>query len=292
MSPKRVLITGARGQLGTELQITTPAHFLTQAVNSNDLDIRRKDDVMGKVSEFQPDWIIHAAAYTAVDAAEEETEQAIAINVCGTEHLALAAKACKARLIYISSDYVFDGKSPRVYKTDTVTQPLSVYGRSKRDGETKVIEILTDYGAIVRTSWVYGLNGHNFVKTILRLCAEKEQLNIVSDQIGTPTWARTLAQMIWSGIEKEISGIWHYSDAGVASWYDFAIAIQEIGLERGLLKNPVVILPITSDEFPQAAKRPAFSLLDKTATWSKLQLTPLHWRSALQQMMCEMRSNG
>ncbi len=287
-SEQRILVTGAGGQLAYELERSLPEHCIAEFLSQEELDITEQADVQDVVNEYEPAWIINAAAYTAVDPAEEDAEQAARVNTWGAANLAQAAKANNARMVQVSTDYVFDGTQGQPYTPDIRTNPLSVYGNTKDDGDKQCLELLGDQVMVVRTSWVYSVNGQNFVKTMLKLCAEKPQLTIVSDQVGTPTWANSLADMIWQGIDHQLSGIWHFTDAGVASWYDFAVAIQEIGLDLGLLDKAIPILPINSEDYPQKATRPGFSVLDKSATWRELEMRPRHWRQALKQMMMEL----
>jgi len=285
----RILVTGAGGQLAHELEKSLPASCDVKFLSQDDLDITDQSAVLDKVSEYQPGWIINAAAYTAVDKAEDEPELAAQVNTWGAANLALAAKQNNARMVQVSTDYVFDGQSGEAYLPGSAVNPLSVYGKTKNDGDQQCLEILGDQVAVIRTSWVYSSHGHNFVKTILRLCAEKPQLTIVADQVGSPTWAASLANMCWTAIEREISGIWHFTDSGVASWYDFAVAIQEIGIELDLLEKAIPVLPLNSEDYPQKATRPKYSVLDKAQTWKQLGIEPIHWRQALKKMMMELK---
>lgn len=285
---KNILITGAGGQLATELQRSLPANTRATVLSQSQLDITNANGVHAAVTDVRPDVIINAAAYTAVDRAEDEAALARAVNANGAEYLAAAAAAAGARLVQVSTDYVFDGRQGAPYRPDDPLAPLNVYGLTKLEGEQACLAQLGNKALVIRTAWVYAAAGHNFVKTVLRLCAEKPELRIVDDQLGTPTWAGSLAQMIWQALENGLSGTWHFTDAGVASWYDFAVAIQEIGLELGLLQKAVPVMPISSAQFPQKATRPACSVLDKSATWEALQMQPLHWREALKRMMREL----
>lgn len=284
----RILISGAGGQLAHELAKSLPTSYQAEFLSHAELDITDQSAVHTTVSQYKPDWIINSAAYTAVDKAEDEAELAAQVNTWGAANLAMAAKENSARLIQVSTDYVFDGKSGEAYLPDSLVNPLSVYGKTKNDGDRQCLEILGDQVAVIRTSWVYSSHGHNFVKTILRLCAEKLQLTIVVDQVGTPTWAASLSDMCWSVIDNNASGIWHFTDSGVASWYDFAVAIQELGIELGLLEKAIPILPLNSEDYPQNATRPKYSVLDKSRTWKELGVEPLYWRQALKKMMMEL----
>ena len=282
----RVILTGAGGQLGWELQQCQPEQVEIFAFTSQQLDIRDKAAVLAAVEEIAPTHIINAAAYTAVDKAESEPELAFAVNADGAVHLAQAAKAVKARMIQVSTDYVFDGSHSSPYLPEAATSPLGVYGESKFQGEQRVWEILPQQSVILRTSWVYSSHGNNFVKSMLRLMSDREELGVVADQVGTPTYARTLARAVWEFCEQpQLHGIYHWTDAGVASWYDFALAIMEEAVTQGLLAAPITVKPIRTSDYPTAAKRPAYSVLDKTSSWEQLSAVPLHWREGLREML-------
>lgn len=285
----KVLIAGASGQAGSELQRTAPASAELVCFDSSRLDITDREQVLAVVGEVAPQLIINAAAYTAVDKAESEREQAYAVNATGVGHLATAAAADGVRLIHISTDFVFDGSKSSPYQPGDPTGPQGVYGASKLEGERLVAEQSDGQALIVRTAWLYSASGHNFVNTMLRLMRERDELGVVADQAGTPTWARTLASAIWAAANKpELSGIYHWSDAGVATWYDFAVAIQEEGLARGLLDRPTSIRPIRTEDYPTPACRPAYSVLDSSATCADFQIREEHWRVCLRQMMEEL----
>lgn len=286
----RVLLAGAGGQLGWELQQCRPEGVELRACGSQQLDIRDREAVTALVEEFSPEVIINAAAYTAVDKAESDQATAAAVNSEGAENLALAAKSVNARMVQVSTDYVFDGSHSSPYRPDAATSPLGVYGETKHQGELKVRSILPEQSVILRTSWVYSAHGHNFVKSMLRLMSEREELGIVADQVGSPTHAATLAQAVWGFCEKpSLHGVYHWTDAGVASWYDFAVAIMEEGLVQGLLKQPITLKPIRTEDYPTPAKRPAYSVLDKSSAWEQLSITPLHWRVALRNMLAGLQ---
>ncbi len=282
----KVLITGAHGQLGRELLHTRPAEVEPVAEDADRLDITDREAVRAFVEGERPELIVNAAAWTAVDRAEEEAEAARAVNEAGAAHLAEAAEGIGARLIQISTDFVFDGVQGTPYRPEDPCRPLGVYGATKRAGEERVLEISGGRALVVRTAWVYAAGGANFVATMLRLMAERDSIRVVDDQLGTPTWARTLAEAIWKWSERpEVAGIRHWTDAGVASWYDFACAIQEEGLAAGLLERPVRIDPIPGSAWPTPAKRPACGVLDKHRSWEELGVSPLHWREALRRAL-------
>jgi len=288
---KTVLITGANGQLGYELPRTAPEAYHCILTDKDELDITDADAVNAFVAECKLDVIINSAAYTAVDKAEDDKEMAVAINETGARNLAQVAKDNGIKFIQTSTDFVFDGKGYTPYLVDAPTNPQGVYGQTKDDGDKAVVEILGDDAFIIRTAWLYSAHGNNFVKTMLRLMSERDSLGVIADQIGTPTWANPLAQAIWQAIEENIKGIYHWTDAGVASWYDFAVAIQEEGLSLGLLDKKIPIKPLTTIDYPTPASRPAYSVLDKTTTWNILGLQSEHWRIALRRMLEELKGD-
>ena len=284
---KKILITGADGQVGSALLSSAPNGFAAVAANRAALDITDQKSVLNWVLENKPAGIINAAAYTAVDLAEQESALAHSVNAEGPRNLALAAAELSIPLVHISTDFVFDGRQATPYKPADPVNPLSVYGESKAKGEEYLINLYSEKSAIVRTSWVYSTGHQNFVSTMLRLMKEKDKLSVVSDQIGTPTSAKPLAKACWQALALELSGILHWSDAGVASWYDFALAIQEEAVQCGVLSSPISILPVTTEDFPTAAVRPAYSVLEKNLSWQKLGLTSEHWRAALRRSLVQ-----
>ncbi|MEO5364170.1 MAG: dTDP-4-dehydrorhamnose reductase [Magnetococcus sp. DMHC-8] len=288
----KVLLLGADGQVGRELRDTAPASMAVTALGRTALDITDGIALRQVVQELQPQTIINAAAYTAVDKAEQEPDAAFAVNAKGPAHLAMLAHERHIRFVHISTDFVFDGRQSTPYRPDAPTNPLGVYGASKREGERRIREIMGEEALILRTAWVYSSFGNNFVKTMLRLMRERSSLGVVADQVGTPTWAKGLASAIWKMVELSLTGTHHWTDAGVASWYDFAQAIQEEGLTRGLLLHPIALQPITTAMYPTPAVRPAFSVLDKTATWQTLGYTAEHWRVALCNMLQRIGRHG
>lgn len=284
----KVIITGANGQVGWELQRTVPADIEVIALQRSELDITNPEQVIELINRERPDWVINAAAYTAVDKAEEESDLAYAINRDGAANIAKACKRVGARMLQISTDFVFDGKQGTPYLTSSKPNPLSIYGASKQDGDEAVLKTLGEDCTIMRTSWVYSAHGNNFVKTMLRLMSEREELGIVADQVGTPTWANGLASAIWVTIQKGGAAIQHWSDYGVASWYDFAIAIHEEGTTAGLINSACTIKPIRTDQYPVKAIRPQFSVMDTSESVSQLGCESVHWRVALRSMLADM----
>ena len=284
----KVLVTGANGQVGWELQRAIPAGIELVALQRSALDITNREQVIRVITSEKPDWVINAAAYTAVDRAEEEPDLAYTINRDGAANIAEACKRAGSRMVQISTDFVFDGRQGTPYLETAKPNPLSVYGASKLAGDEAVFKALGEHCTILRTSWVYSVHGNNFVKTMLRLMSERAEVGIVADQVGTPTWANGLATAIWAAVEKGVSGICHWSDYGVASWYDFAIAIYEEGSTLGLLTTECAIKPIRTEQYPVPATRPQYSVMDKSNTVSQLEIEPGHWRMALREMLIEM----
>lgn len=267
---------------------TMPGNIAAIACTHADLDISVGEAVRDCVGRHRPAVIINAAAYTAVDKAESEPDAAQRINAEGPGHLAAAARQCGARLVQISTDFVFDGAASVPYRPDSATNPLSVYGRSKRDGERAVMEALAEQSTIVRTAWVYAAVGANFVRTMLRIMRANGAVRVVADQVGTPTSARSLAETLWRiAGTPEIRGIHHWTDAGVASWYDFAVAIAEEGAALGLLPPEITVTPITTADYPTPARRPAYGVLDKRSLAS-YGLSPIHWRQRLRAVLQEI----
>ncbi len=283
----KVLITGATGQVGRALLSTAPAGAAITATGSAALDIGDTDAVARCVQSIGPDLIINAAAYTAVDRAETEEAAAHRVNAQAVGTLAACARGMGARLVHISTDFVFDGRQTTPYAPGDAPNPLGAYGRTKLAGEAAA----GDDALIVRTAWVYAASGANFVATMLRLMAERDTVRVVADQIGTPSWATGLARALWSlAADQGRTGIYHYTDSGVASWYDFAVAIQEEALANGLLARAVPIIPIATADYPTAARRPAYSVLDTRTTIAALGAPPPHWRTQLRHMLHELKA--
>lgn len=288
---KKVLITGANGQLGRALAASVPDDYQAVVADRQVLNISDVGSVNAWINDHSPEGIINAAAYAAVDKAETESDLAKAANTDGPKNLAIAAAEHSIPMVHVSTDFVFNGKSGTPYRTDDASDPLSVYGVTKRDGEQEVLSAHEAKAAIVRTAWVYDAGGSNFVMTMLRLMQEKDSLGVVADQIGTPTYVHGLAEACWALLSKELAGVYHWTDAGVASWYDFAIAIQEEALELGILSKSIPINPLTTADFPTPATRPSNSVLDKTSTWQALGMTAPHWRDNLRTALVTLRSS-
>lgn len=284
----KVLITGAAGQLGRALQSTAPADLTITAIDVCDLDLGDSAAVTARLASERPDLVINAAAYTAVDKAENEEAMARAINAEAVGTIASVLAVTGGKLVHVSTDFVFDGTSWQAYQPADLRNPLSAYGRTKAEGE----DAAGADALIVRTAWVYTAGGANFVRTMLRLMRERDALSVVADQIGAPTWAPGLAATIWGLVAKQATGIYHHSDAGLASWYDFAIAIQEEALAAGLLERAIPVTPIATAAYPTPARRPPFSLLDCSATRDLLGDGHTHWRVNLRRMLEEEKALG
>lgn len=284
----RIFITGSKGQLGSELRSLSAdyADYTFEFTDSQECDITDAGKTKVVLAAFRPDVVINCAAYTAVDKAESGPELADAINHLAVKNLAVAAAELGFKLIHISTDFIFDGTAHAPITEAQQPNPLSVYGKTKLAGE-KAIEEFCPSAVIIRTSWVYSTFGNNFVKTILRLCKEKRQLNIIFDQIGSPTYANDLAAFILAAlpqiIAENISGVFHFSNEGVASWYDFAIAIRDLDG----LTTP--IFPIATSQYPTPAQRPHYSLLNKQKIKDTFQIRIPYWRDSLAVCIAKMK---
>lgn len=284
----RVLITGANGQLGGALQRTAPAWADINAIDVDDCDLTDVPMLRARLVVEAPDLIINAAAYTAVDKAETDEALARAINAEAVAAMVAAMAETGGKVVHVSTDYVFDGTAASPYPPAAARNPQSAYGRTKAEGE----DALRPEDLLVRTAWVYEAGGANFVRTMIRLMKEREELGVVADQIGSPTWATGLARTIWGLAERQASGTFHHSDDGAASWHEFAVAIAEEAQALGLLPRIPVIRPITTAEYPTPARRPAFSLLDSSATRAFLGDAPVPWRENLRLMLKEEAKLG
>ena len=287
-----IVVIGKSGQLAFELsrELENSAHQVT-FLGRDDIDITSSESIDATLASLSVDVLINASAYTAVDKAEEDTEACNAINTLAVKNLATFCKASGAFMVHVSTDYVFNGHKGSPYSTDDPIEPQGAYGKSKAAGEKALLEILPDASCLIRTAWVYSSHGNNCVKTMLRLMAEKPQLGVIDDQIGTPTWAKGLAEACISAAENKTVGVYHWTDEGVASWYDFALAIQELGVEKGLLDTDIPVLPIPSSQYPTPAKRPHYSVLDKqSAREAFASCKPTHWRKQLASMLDELKA--
>ncbi|MCT1403445.1 dTDP-4-dehydrorhamnose reductase [Paenibacillus sp. p3-SID867] len=285
----KVLVTGANGQLGKDV-----THLLTEAGHEvigcgrAELDITNMEQCGQVISAHNPDIIIHCAAYTAVDAAESDVDGAYHVNAIGTRNIAVSAEKMGATVVYISTDYVFNGNSETAYVEYDDTDPQTIYGRSKLAGEQMIRDFCSKW-FIVRTSWVFGLHGNNFVKTMLRLGQEKPLLKVVNDQKGSPTYTVDLAQFLINLISTEKYGIYHASNSGSCTWYEFTSAIFEEAREQLGLTITAELQPCTTEEFPRPAPRPANSVMDHLAIrLNQFEDLP-HWREGLKQFMLDMK---
>jgi dTDP-4-dehydrorhamnose reductase len=286
----KVLLAGAHGQLGTALRRAAPRAVTLVALGRPELDIAEEKSVRETLARHAPDLVINAAAYTRVDDAESAEPLAFRVNATGPRLLAEAAATLGSRLIHVSTDFVFAGERPVPYAATDVAEPGTAYGRSKLAGEQAVLAALGSQAVVVRTSWLYAAEGDNFLRTMLKLMETRDSLGVVCDQVGTPTWADSLAGALWEmAARPDIDGIQHWSDEGVASWYDFAVAIQEEALERQLLGRPIPVHAIRTADYPTAARRPRYSVLDKRATTQALGRSPPHWRVNLRAMLDSLR---
>lgn len=272
---QKVLITGANGQLGKELvELFTEKGFEVYGFGRDKMDITNQIQVQEIISTLKPDIVLHSAAHTKVDLAESEPEQAFLINAYGTRNVAVAAEEVGAKLVYVSTDYVFDGTNNEPYDEFSPTSPLGVYGKSKLAGEQFVRDLHSKF-FIVRTSWVYGKHGNNFVKTMLKLGEEKKELSVVADQVGCPTYTLDLAKSILEIVATEKYGIYHISNSGSCSWYEFAkIIFKEAGMN-------VKVNPCTTADFPRPAARPAYSVFKHMALQLNNFKTPREWKRGL-----------
>lgn len=285
----KVLIVGRTGQLATALRVTAPARYQMVALDRTQLDLGEPASVRAAVVRERPDVVINAGAYTNVEQAELEPDVAFRINGAGVGELAGACALAHARLLHVSTDYVFGDDGGAFRAPNAPTMPLNVYGASKLDGEQRMASIRGLDWLVVRSSWVYSTVGRNFMLTMLDLFRSRGAASVVCDQIGTPTDASSLAAALWAAVGRPAaSGIVHFANAGVASWYDFAVAIAEEARSLGLLDRPVSVTPLRTSEYTSRAKRPAFSVLDTASTVSAWSLPVVHWRTALRRTLAEV----
>ncbi len=292
----KVLLSGAGGQLGQALIASAPKGLELVATSRQELDLADPEACRSAVEHHQPDWVLNAGAYTAVDKAEAEPELAYAVNARAPEAFARALDEQGGRLLQISTDFVFNGTQGTPYQPEQARDPLGVYGASKAAGEAALQNVFgaEGRGLILRTSWVIGPVGSNFALTMLRLHRERNQLGVVADQVGCPTSTLNLAMACWRSLEvaaeSELPAVMHWSDAGAASWYDVAVAVGRIGAELGLIDTPAEVQPITTADYPTPAERPAYSLLDCTSTRAALELHGEHWQQALKAVLQQAKT--
>lgn len=285
----KILVTGANGQLGMELRTELENAFPSSAIfTSHDtLDITDAKAVEAFVTNNDITHIVNCAAYTAVDRAEEDKMQCARINTDAVKNIALAADAAGAKIIHISTDYVFDGTNHRPYRESDKVNPISQYGTTKRKGETSLLALAPE-AIIIRTAWLYSSHGKNFVKTMLRLGRENGEVKVVCDQVGTPTYARDLARAIVAILQSPqwVAGIYHFTDEGAASWYDFAKAIFRIAGKN------VRVTPIPTEDYPTPASRPAYSILDRSRIKATYGVSIPHWEESLADCIAALRRAG
>ncbi|MCK5831837.1 MAG: dTDP-4-dehydrorhamnose reductase [Methylococcales bacterium] len=288
----KIVVIGKNGQLAWELAKFKSDEIDIICLGRTDVEITDKESLKETLIQCAPHAVINASAYTAVDLAETEQDAAYLINATAVGNLAEVCADLSVHLVHVSTDFVFGGKNGVPYLPNEPYEPLGVYGESKAQGEKLMTQIMSDQSCIIRTSWVYSSHGNNFVKTMLRLMAEKPELGVISDQIGSPTYAKGLAKACFTAAVNKVTGIHHWSDAGVASWYDFAVAIQEIGLSKKILDKAIPIKPISTKDYPTPAKRPNYSVLDKTSLVDAFpELSLVHWRAQLNEMIEEVKTN-
>lgn len=286
----KVLVTGGSGQLGSEVvQRLQRADYQVIAPYRNDMDFMQPDTLGQFIAHTRPDYVINCAAYTQVDKAEDEPEAAFTVNRDAPGRLAAAVADTGGRLLHVSTDFVFDGKQERPYRESDPAHPLSSYGRSKLEGEETVMRALPG-AVILRTAWLYGINGHNFVKTMLRVAQAGKPLRVVDDQTGSPTWAADVAAVIHRLVDSDTGGVYHYTSAGSTSWHGFACAILEEAAETGFDIRTRDVEPIPTTAYPTPAVRPAYSVLDTGKIESLLSLSIPAWRDSLKKMLEELHT--
>lgn len=287
----KIIVIGKSGQLAWELsQLSSEEHEIV-CLGRNDIDLQDVSIISARLQEYQASGVINASAYTAVDKAESDVDNAFMLNAKAAGNLASACKDLTIPFVHISTDFVFHGDKGSPYLPADEINPLGVYGASKAQGEQFIANVYPERSCIIRTSWVYSTHGNNFVKTMLNLMNTKPDLSVISDQIGSPTYAKGLAKVCIASLTDHINGIHHYTDTGVASWFDFAVAIQRMGLELGLLDKKIPIKPITTAQYPTPAKRPHYSVLDKSSLENALpELKFSHWQEQLHTMMTALKA--
>ncbi len=287
---KKVLLIGAKGQVGQELQVTLPYLGEVISIGREELDLTNSEKIGQLIREIHPDYLVNAAAYTAVDKAETEPDLAYSINSIAPKIMAESAEKIKTKFLHISTDYVFDGRKNTPYLETDLTNPLGVYGQSKLRGEEE-IKTVNSQAIILRTAWVYGSYGKsNFVKTMLRLGKEREELKVVVDQVGSPTWAKDIATAITHLLINVDNppGIYNFTNSGVASWFDLTKAIFEEAKISGIPLKIQRVIPITTAEYPTPAVRPAYSVLSGQKISQQLGYIPPYWRDSLKAMLNQL----
>ncbi|MFP4068382.1 MAG: dTDP-4-dehydrorhamnose reductase [Spirochaetaceae bacterium] len=290
-----IWLTGSAGMLGTEVGAELERRGIPFRATDREVDITAPEAVRAFFGAYRPEGVINCAAYTAVDRAEEEPESAWRLNVLGPENLARNCAERGAVLVHVSTDYVFDGRGTVAYGEDAEPNPVSVYGKTKAAGEKRVVALLREH-ILCRTAWLFGLGGNNFVATMLRLFAERDEVSVVSDQRGRPTYARDLASVLVTLLELGGSaapwGVYHCANAGETSWYELAAEIHRQAVVRGLVSGECRVYAVSSAEYPSAARRPANSVLETGRLESVLGHPLRHWKSALADYLDEVEAAG
>lgn len=289
---QKIIVIGKSGQLAKELNCLNKSEANIEIIcfGRNELDITNIASIKSLLQQSGIIAVINASAYTAVDMAESNAKDAELINHIAVSNLAKVCSDLTLPFVHISTDYVFSGDKGTPYLSNDPTDPNNVYGITKAAGEKAILKEHPEQSVIIRTSWVYSSQGNNFVKTMLRLMEEKDELSIIDDQIGSPTWAKTLASACVYALKNKITGVYHWTDEGVASWYDFAKAIQSAGLKKGLITKKIKIKPIPSEVYPTPAKRPHYSVLDKVETREIFKgINNEHWELQLNAMLDDLK---
>lgn len=289
----KILVIGRTGQVAQSLKATQPSALDITYLDRHQCNLLDVHGIQNALDSQGADLVINAAAYTAVDLAEDEPDTVHAINAQAPAIIASWVRQQNARLIHLSTDFVFDGTATEPYQPEQPTNPIGEYGASKLAGERAILDAAPDRAMIIRTAWVYSESGHNFVRTMLKLMAERDEISIVNDQTGSPTSARSIARMIWSLVEKDRfnNGIFHWTDNGVMTWHEFGLAIQQEALETGLLERRIPVHAITTSEYPTPARRPSYSVLDTTALEKLISATAEDWRSNLREVLTLLASS-
>jgi dTDP-4-dehydrorhamnose reductase len=283
-----IWLVGDKGMLGSDVAAALRDSGLEFAGTDRELSILDPEALASFASARKIDWIVNCAAYTAVDKAEEDFEAARRLNAEGPENLARLARSIGARIVHLSTDYVFNGRGERPYREDDPVDPINAYGRSKAEGEARLNSACPEF-VILRTAWLYGVNGPNFVHTMLRLMRSREKIGVVADQRGSPTWSVDLAAAILRILASSSPryGFYQYTDGGETTWYEFALAIRDIGLEAGVLERVCAVDPLTTDQYPTKARRPAYSVLSKDAIVRDYGVEIPDWRISLRRFIFE-----
>jgi dTDP-4-dehydrorhamnose reductase len=286
----KILVTGSTGQLGHEtVKMFRTSGLDITGMDRSGLDFRQPENVKKLIEVFSADLVINCAAYTKVDMAEQEREEAFIINRDAVKALAEGVRNTKGRVLHISTNFIFDGERSHPYSEEDKPNPIGVYGASKLAGEEAVLDVLPE-ATIVRTAWVYGVHGNNFVKTMLKLAAERDEIRVVDDQIGTPTWTRDISQAILNLVNSKASGIYNFTNEGVASWYDLADAVIKNAKRLGMPINVKKVTPIPGNEYTTLAQRPHYSVLSKIKIRGVHNYEIPHWRESLVNMLSELQN--